>query len=69
MKDLFWLTVSKVSVHAWLAPLLLTCGEAEYHGGRKAWQSKGAHFMVARKQREQQEETRNKLYPLKTCLQ
>lgn len=31
-KDLFWITVSEVSVDAHVAPLLQTCGEAEHHG-------------------------------------
>jgi hypothetical protein len=34
-----------------LAPSFWACGEAEHHGGN-TWQSKTAHLMVTRKQKE-----------------
>jgi hypothetical protein len=47
-KDLFWLTVSEVSVHGWLALIFLGHGNREHHGER-VWQSKVFYFMAARK--------------------
>jgi hypothetical protein len=50
-KVYFWLTVSEVSVHDWLAHCFGACGETVHHGGIM-WQRRPIHFMVAKKQRQ-----------------
>jgi hypothetical protein len=49
---LFWLTVSEVSVHGWLVPLLWAEARQNYHG-RERVPGKPAHLMADRKQREE----------------
>lgn len=48
-KDVFQLTVSEVSVHGYLAPLILSLCEAE-HDGERAIQGETTYFVVARMQ-------------------
>jgi hypothetical protein len=48
-RNLFWLTVSEVSVHGHLAAMFLGHGEAKHDSREHLW-SKAAHLLEARKQ-------------------
>jgi hypothetical protein len=65
-KDLFYLMLSGDSVNSWLAPMLWACAEEE-HRGRRAWQSKAAHLVAARKQCMFGGWGQDKMYSSKAC--
>lgn len=52
-KDLFWLTISEVSVYGHLVLLPLICGKADHHEGKHVAEV-AAHLMVAGKQRQRE---------------
>jgi hypothetical protein len=68
-KDLFWLTVSLVSVDESIAPLLRSCGEAECHGFRKMWWRKLLTSWQPGSRVSKQKGARDKVYLSRTCLQ